>query len=201
MLTKKLQRSRLTGTSSPQRLREYGFLLQFEALTTILNRLVTNTNTLIFLSCMCFLGNVLQIETPTCKINYALNAWYAIARTAGNKSQTQPRQALLHQKRARKLHHLHVWKLSCSKRAITAAPQAAAVIAEACTRSKARGSSAGFRSLGFRPQQGQLRTQGAKATAGPQSLPSLLTLLLHCRVLWQHLQGAPAHNPALEHKI
>lgn len=88
MLTEKLQRSCPTSTSSPQCLREHGFLLQTEALTTILNKLVTNTNTLIFLSCMYFLGTVLRIETPTCKINYALNAWYAIARTAGNKSET-----------------------------------------------------------------------------------------------------------------
>lgn len=41
----------------------------------------------------------------SCRINYALNAWYAIARAAGNKPQTQPRETFLHQHRARKLQH------------------------------------------------------------------------------------------------
>lgn len=41
---------------------------------------------------------------------------------------------------------------------------------------KGQGSSAGFRSCGFLPQQGQLRTRRAKGTARPQPLPSLLTL-------------------------
>lgn len=122
MLTKNIQRSCPTGTCSPQRLREHGFLLPTEALTTILNK--HKHTYLPFLHVLP--RNCPADRNTSCEINYALNAWYAIARTAGNKSQTQPRQTLPHQRRARKLHHLHVRKLTCQRRAVIAALQAAA---------------------------------------------------------------------------
>lgn len=109
MLTKNIQRSCPTGTCSPQHLREHGFLLPTEALTTILNK--HKHTYLPFLHVLP--RNCPADRNTSCKINYALNAWYAIARTAGNKSQTQPRQTLPHQQRAQKLYHLHVQKLTC----------------------------------------------------------------------------------------
>lgn len=75
------------------------------------------------------------------------------------------------------------------------------VIAEACAQGKAWRSSAGFRSLSFTLQQGQLWTRRAKATAAAIAPHAATALPPPLAGPAGGQQGKPAQNPALEQEI
>lgn len=193
MLTKNLQRSCRTSTCSPQRLREHGFVLQTEALTTILNK--HKHTYLPFLHVLP--RNCPADRNTSCKINYALNAWYAIARTAGTSLKHSPGRHFSTNKGPGNFTISTCENLLVREGQLQQPCKQQPVIAEACAQGKAQGCSAGFRSWALPPARAALGSESQGHCHGRchRSSCCCSTALSSGRMCRK-----PAQSPAPEHK-